>query len=210
MIRAYDKMYINSARSIMGNMLDYAVYQLKITLSDFFDLFMKSKYCKMFEQGDISVVCGCSGIELASLVLGNLNDKMEPKITIEKSEEYWAGWAIAYYQWYTSLSFKEITDVIGIDELILLYEPYHTMDITQLIDYLNMLYEKKRPFCNLKRIRISRNLSQKELAIYSDIPIRTIQQYEQRKKDINKASVSYVCRLAKALNCNIEDLIEKI
>jgi DNA-binding Xre family transcriptional regulator len=32
--------------------------------------------------------------------------------------------------------------------------------------------------------------------------------YEQREKDINKAQVHIVIKIARALNCNIEDLIE--
>jgi len=33
--------------------------------------------------------------------------------------------------------------------------------------------------------------------------------YEQRNKDINKASVDTVYRLAKALGCTTEDLMER-
>lgn len=43
----------------------------------------------------------------------------------------------------------------------------------------------------------------------SGIPMRTIQQYEQRQKNINKAKAEYVVMLAKTLFCTGEDLIEK-
>jgi len=33
--------------------------------------------------------------------------------------------------------------------------------------------------------------------------------YEQHNKDINKASVATMCRLAKALGCTMEDFIKK-
>ena len=42
----------------------------------------------------------------------------------------------------------------------------------------------------------------------SGVGIRSIQLYEQRKKDINKAEVGSVLRLARALGCEIEDIME--
>ena len=47
-----------------------------------------------------------------------------------------------------------------------------------------------------------------DLAILTDIPVRTIQQYEQRRKDINKVSLEYAYRLSKALMCDITQLME--
>ena len=60
----------------------------------------------------------------------------------------------------------------------------------------------------LKKFRQNAGLSQRELAIQTDIPIKTIQQYEQRQKNINKAQAEYVIRLSKALACRPEDLLE--
>ena len=53
-------------------------------------------------------------------------------------------------------------------------------------------------------------LTQKELADASGVPIRTIQQYEQRQKDINKAQAKYLVMLARILCCDMEDLLEKV
>ena len=47
------------------------------------------------------------------------------------------------------------------------------------------------------------------LAEKTGIPIRTIQQYEQRQKDINRASGQYLLQFASALNCRMEDLMEE-
>ena len=44
----------------------------------------------------------------------------------------------------------------------------------------------------------------------ADVLVRTIQQYEQRQKDINKAQAETLLRLARTLNCNVEDLMEKV
>lgn len=73
------------------------------------------------------------------------------------------------------------------------------MDIRQFVDKMNELHHVARPESNLKRIRQKVGLSQRELANLSGIPVRTIQQYEQRKKDINKAQAEYIVILAKTL-----------
>lgn len=62
---------------------------------------------------------------------------------------------------------------------------------------------------NLKKIRESTDLSQSKLSEVSGVNVRMIQYYEQGYKDINAASVLTVYRLAQALNCTVEDLIEK-
>lgn len=61
---------------------------------------------------------------------------------------------------------------------------------------------------NLKRIRKEKNLSQKSLSELSGVNIRMIQYYEQGAKDINKAQASIIYKLAQALNCNMEDILE--
>lgn len=62
---------------------------------------------------------------------------------------------------------------------------------------------------NLKLIRTSNNLSQSQLAELSGVNVRMIQSYEQGNKDINKAQVITVYKLAEALKVSVEDLIEK-
>ena len=47
------------------------------------------------------------------------------------------------------------------------------------------------------------------LAEKSGVALRMIQQYEQRAKDINKATAISVVALAKTLGCQVEDLLEQ-
>lgn len=62
---------------------------------------------------------------------------------------------------------------------------------------------------NLKRIRLSRNLSQSDLSYLSEVKLVNIQHYETGVRNINKAQCDNVYKLAVALNCTMEDLIEK-
>lgn len=212
MIRAYDKVYLDKARTALGRMLDFAVYDLKYDIAEFFDLFLKSGVAKRFETGDFAVIVGMSGVELAYEVLeqsGVESERIKPNYTASRSEEFWTGWALAYYQWETSLSFAEIVRYVPIKNIADLYMPYHEMDIRQFVDKVNAMYKTAKPETNLKLLRQKAGLSQRGLADLSGIPVRTIQQYEQRQKNINKAQAEYLVILAKALCCEPEDLMEK-
>ena len=60
----------------------------------------------------------------------------------------------------------------------------------------------------LKLWRKKRKLTQAELAGISGVSLRTIKAYEQTKLDISKAQGETLYKLAKALDCSIEDLIK--
>ena len=62
---------------------------------------------------------------------------------------------------------------------------------------------------NLKRIRAAKGYSQKQLAELSGVSLRSVQMYEQRQKDINKAQSDSLFRLAKTLGCTMEELLEE-
>lgn len=213
MIHAYDKVYLDKARTTLARMLDFAVYDLQYNIEDFFKMFIDSGIAARFEKGDFQIIAGKSGVELAYDV-AEVSDEdkrdIKPKYTANRSEEYWTGWALAYYQWKTGLSFSEIAKYIPIKDVVSLYNPYHEMDIRQFSDKMTELYKSAKPDTNLKIIRTKLNLTQKELSDISGVPVRTIQQYEQRQKNINKAQAEYIVMLSKALSCKIEDLLEYV
>ena len=212
MIHAYHKVYLEKARTNLGRMLDFATYDIGYDPGEFFDLFIASKLAARFEKGDFALTVGMSGVELAYRVLELTQHQVEwpkPRYTVDRSPEYWAGWALAYYQWDTALSFEEIIEYISMDDIIKMYSPYHEMDIRHFCDKKNELYRAANPETKLKSLRQKAGLSQRELAELSNVPYRMIQQYEQRQKSINHAKVEYLIMLAQALCCDIEDLIEK-
>ena len=61
---------------------------------------------------------------------------------------------------------------------------------------------------NLQKIRKLRGLSQNGLVIRSGVSRSLITKYESGERNINKASVDTIYKLAKALNCSIEDIID--
>lgn len=211
MIYAYDRVYVDKARTNLGRMLDFAVYDLEYDIAEFFELFLKSGAATRFENGDFEVLVGMSGVELAYEVLersGLAHERVKPNYAVNRSEEFWTGWALAYYQWMTNMKFSEIVKYVPIKEIEALYSPYHEMDIRQFVDRMNMLYREAKPKTNLKLLRNKAGLSQRELADLSGISVRTLQQYEQRQKNINHAKAETLVILAKVLYCGVEELME--
>ena len=189
MTRAYQEIYLNRVQSMLGDAFDYAV-----------------------NTCGPSVLLGKSGIETAIDVLTETTGKQpeaQPQERFERSAEYWIGWAIAYYQWYSSRKYSEIFKVLSFDDLQKMYVTLHEADITKFADIADRKIRDYYSDTNLKRIRNSYGCTQAELAELSGVSLRSIQMYEQRRKDINKAGAETVYRLAKALGCTVEDLIEK-
>ena len=62
----------------------------------------------------------------------------------------------------------------------------------------------------IRTARKHAGLTQKELAEKSGVNLRTLQQYELKAKDINKAATTTLLALSKTLGCKIEDLLENV
>ncbi len=211
MMYAYDKTYLEKARINLGRMLDFAVYDLKYDISVFFDMFIKSGFAARFGRGDFELIAGMSGVELAHEIVeasGENKRYIKPNYTQNRSKEYWTGWALAFYQWESGKSFARIIEAVPIEKIVMLYNPYHEMDIRHFADKMNELYLYSNPDTRLKTLRLNLGLSQRDLASFSGVPVRTIQQYEQRRKDINKANAEYLVMLSRTLGCRVEDLID--
>ena len=60
---------------------------------------------------------------------------------------------------------------------------------------------------SLKIMREYKGMTQSELAEKARVNLRMVQNYEQGFKDINKATVLTVLRLAEALGCDVYDIL---
>ncbi len=211
MTHAYSELYLNDAKECLADMLDYAVNDCGFELDWFASLFVTTGYAQKFESGNPAVLSGMSGIELAREIIRKAyKDKKTPAAKNIKgaSPEYWAGWALAEYQWISGHRFKDIFERIPLSEIIKMYSVYHEMDITQFIDSMESFYNKAELETKLKRIRESRGISQSELSKMSGVKLRSIQMYEQKVNDIDKAQAQTLYKISRVLGCNIEDILE--
>ena len=165
-------------------------------------------------------------------------ERVPPRHTVSFSNEYWCGHALAYAQWATGLCFEEIMmrspapvliSGCAKERLALLESlPADISDGDKAAalkrfgdDFARGTAERALSgepsdgqyvpeSTRLKALRLKNGLSQSALANASGVPVRTIQQYEQRQKDINKAHFECIIRLAAALNCEPSELFERL
>ena len=212
-MRAYDETYLTGAQRRLGSMLDVAVNSYACDLSAFYDLFLKTPIASRFGAGDPAIIAGRSGEELALDILGNeARSSSSPCASlpsVEASEEYWTGWALAFYQWASGAQFASIQELVPIGEIRSMYRPYHEMDVRQFCDKMDEMRREAQPRTSLQARRLAAGLSQSQLARAAGIPVRTLQQYEQRQKDVNHARADYLVALSRALCCQPADLLER-
>ena len=207
-IQSYPKVYVEDAASILGEAFHFSVNVKGRSLTEFLDRFIHTGYARRFENGDPCLVTGCSGPELWYFVEGRIDDDVDRSVSVSYSPEYWAGWALAQYQHTTARSFDRILRRVRVDDIVRMYHPYHECGIDQFIEEMDRRFEAHVPETRLAELRGKANLSQSELAEKSGVNLRSIQMYEQRVNDIDKAQGRTLCRLAKALYCRVEDLLE--
>lgn len=163
-------------------------------------------------------------------------ERVRPRFTTGLSKEYISGAALAAYQWVSGMTFTEITAVCPVSEVISMSDQHQQEIRRKLAEawppvmdadspekkmrrdeeavtvVTEKIQEKMSPpgksETHLKSIRLLSGLSQSRLAAESGVPLRTIQQYEQRRKNINKAGADHLIRLAQVLHCDPKELLE--
>lgn len=211
MIHAYDSQYLDDAMKCLGEAMDYAANICQVNMDRFLVLFIGTGYAEQFAAGVPKYVSGVSGTELVMDVLtksGTHMDFPQAQIDYDYSPQYWCGWILAYYQWYTGRSFKDITKHITMKEIEKLYPTLHEASEKKFVDTVNRTIRKKNLPTRLQAQRKISGYSQRALAEKVGVNLRTLQQYEIRAKDINKAAVTTLLALAKVLGCRVEDLLE--
>lgn len=211
-IHAYQEMYLSKAQAVLGDAFDYAVNVFDIPGNDFVDLFIVSSMSKRMENGEAACIMGKSGIDIVMEIVAETKGQelqIESQERFERSREYWIGWAVAYYQWYSDRKYSDIFTAASFEDLQKMYFMLHEADITKFVDIMDSRMKEHFVETNLKSARTTYGLTQAELAKRSGVSLRSIQMYEQRNKNINKASAETIYRLAKVLKCTMENLIEK-
>ena len=211
MMYAYSESYLNDAKENLAVFFDYGINVCKIEMDFLARLFIMSGYADKFERGNPAIIAGMSGVELARTVISQAYpDKTfaDYNSYSARSELYWAGWSLAEYQWTTCKRFKDIFVKLPFSEIVLMYDVYHEMSVENFIEDLNKRLDSIEKETRLKTIRENRGLSQSQLAKLSGVNLRSIQMYEQKINDIDKAQTGTIYKLSRVLGCTIEELLE--
>ena len=213
MTHAYRQYYLEDARRVLGAAVEAAVHLFEVSLERFWPIFLASAQARRFASGDPFTVAGQSGWELAERVLSEAGvnfPRRTPDGLRARTPEYWAGWALAQYQWYRGFTFAEIEDFAPMTDIVRLYSPYHEMSILAFHDELDRRYRQRHPETRLRELRRAAGLTRDELGALAQVSSRLIEQYEQRRRDVNAARADAFLSLAQALNCEPSALLERV
>ena len=210
---AYPQYYLNDAQENLGVMFDYALRTLHYDGDKFFLYFIQSEVATKFEHANPKYIAGISGIEMCEKVLlkiGNNIQTSSSDIMIEQGPEFWTGWILAYYQWYSGLRFSDLLEYRLVPSEILSRYILHEADVSKFVETANKIILKNKAASptHLQKLRKAQGLTQAQLADLSGVSLRMIQLYEQRQNDINKASGETINALARALCCNFYEVME--
>lgn len=208
---AYDQKYLDDAMQNLGEAMDYAVSSYGMQEDEFTDLFIASGLSEQFGKGVPKYTVGMSGIELVLETISRSGLQNKPKkdrTGYDLTPAYWCGWILAYYQWYTGITFKKIRQHLTMREILELYPALHEASEEKFVDAVNARICRDSRMSQLRQMRRIAGYSQKLLSEKSGVSLRMIQQYEQGAKDINRASGTNLSALARILGCRTEDLME--
>ena len=209
MRHSYSELYVMDAQLQLATIFDYLTNVYNIKIKDFLTILSISQNLERLENGDPGLISGKSGVEIVDEYLyffGQKKKNYNPSLS--KSREYWLGYYLAYYQWYSGRRYFDIFRYVSIDEMLDMYHPYHEMDVMKFVEALDERIGQARGETKLKKYREYIGMSQSELSKSSGVSLRSIQLYEQRKNDIDKAQGHTLYKLARALRVSIEDLLE--
>lgn len=169
-----------------------------------------------FDYAESFLNNGISVEQLArAMRLGKLGEQIVIKSKFAFSRLKYEGFDVAEKDQYYVLrkarddEANQIFKVLSFEELQKMYYTLHEADITKFVGIVDSKIKEYFPETNLKRIRTAYGFTQAELAERSGVSLRSIQMYEQRNKNINKASADTMYSLAKVLGCTMENLIER-
>ena len=141
-IHAYDDEYLPYAQRVLGDMLDFAVNTCGMEADDYFFQFIVSGIAAQFGNGNPKYVVGMTGCEVVRAVMEQcgvpLSDDIKDEMYLDKSPEYWAGWARLIGH-----------RAVPISTLLGMYPALHEADITKFTDIMHEKMKAAYPETNL-------------------------------------------------------------
>ena len=167
-MRAYDKIYLESAMDNLGTMMDCAVNHHGIQLGHFYLMFLASGIDREIEKGNPRYLAGMSGEELVWRVLDiDVLPQNKETYLVHFGPEYWVGWVLGLLQWETGLRFRDIQNG-GLDIFTIsgMYPTLHEADPAKFLDVAmeRMARVRESRPTRLRVLRKAAGLTQAQLA----------------------------------------------
>ena len=203
--------YAHDLQEVLAFVFDIGVNLAGCTGEQVAQAFMASGLAEEFEKQNPVYVAGKSSYDLLRIMLPLLpcDEVPAPELRYDRTPDFWAGWALAQYQMTTGCSYRSIFATATYDEIRSMYWPLHEAPESKFVAIFDEMRTERAKATNLRTLREAAGLSQSQLAKASGVGVRSIQLYEQRQKDINKAQGIALYRLSRALRCTMEQLLER-
>lgn len=140
MMRAYIEPYLKGVMRNLGVMAHFCINEYGLSPERFSDLFAHSHVAEQISMGNPRFLAGMSGKEMADMLIESSADIKAKSIssdTYQVNPEYWAGWVMAYYQWYTAKSFCQMyADGQTYEKVLMMYHPMHEADLAKVVEMM--------------------------------------------------------------------------
>lgn len=143
MIHAYNEIYLGSVMRNIAGVFDIAVNAEMMDADTFANNFAGSDIAKEIEAAAPDYLAGKSSTEILSELLGRRCNYTN--IPMNRSPEYWAGWVLAYTQWFLNKPFQRILSAISFSQIVSLYHPYHEADEQKTAELIKELISSECP-----------------------------------------------------------------
>lgn len=208
-LNLFDGFYLEPMMEKLGAIFDICIRCNGIPGDQVAQAFVDSELAWQFEHQNPKYVAGLSGEELA-LILGErteLNIVLPDEPLNGFTPQFWLGQMLAYFQAKTAWPYRRIFEYLDYDRLEGLFLRHGEDDPEFFCEYLKALLAQQPFQSRLKSLRKSARLTQQELAEKSAVSLRSLQQYEQGAKSLEKASAETVRKLSLVLGCSMEELL---
>lgn len=137
-MRAYIEPYLKDVMRNLGVMAHFCINEYGLSPEKFSTLFAHSHVAEQISMGNPRFLSGLSGKELADMLIASSAEIIPSSTssdTYQISPEYWAGWVMAYYQWYTAKSFNQMyADGQTYEKVLMMYYPMHEADLAKVVE----------------------------------------------------------------------------
>lgn len=137
-MRAYIEPYLKDVMRNLGVMSHFCINEYGLSPKQFSTLFANSHVAEQISMGNPRYLTGMSGKEMADMLIessANTNSKRISSNIYQVSPEYWAGWVMAYYQWFSAKSFLQMyADGQTYENVLMMYHPMHEADLVKIVE----------------------------------------------------------------------------
>ena len=76
---------------------------------------------------------------------------IEEQCSFDRSKEYWIGWAVAYYQWFSNRKYIEIFTAVSYSDFEKMYYTLHEADISKFVEIVDKKIKERYADTNQKK-----------------------------------------------------------